>query len=225
VKVAAPARRASRARRAAGEQADRPLVLVVDDDNSVRRALSALLRSVGLEVETFASAQEFLAFARPDRPCCLVCDMRLPGQSGLDLQESLTAQHADMAIIFITGYGTVHQSVRAMRAGALHFLEKPFEDQDFLDAVYQALLREQGRRRARDERSDIERRFAALTEREREVLHLVVAGLPNKKIAAQLGTSEKTVKVHRGHMMEKMHAASLAELVQLAGKAALSPPH
>lgn len=192
-----------------------PLVYVLDDDASVRSSLERLVRSVGLEVRSFPSAAEFLSHGREDRPCCLVVDVRMPGLSGLDLQETLSESGWTAPIIFITGHGTVPMSVRAMRAGAVNFLQKPFEDQEILDSIHQAVERETQAFRERVWRLEIERRFGSLTPREREVFSLVVSGFPNKRIAGKLGTSEKTVKVHRARVMEKMHAESLAALVRM----------
>jgi RNA polymerase sigma factor (sigma-70 family) len=193
-----------------------PLIYVLDDDASVRASLERLMRSVGLEVRSFPSAAEFLSQGREDRPSCLVIDVRMPGLSGLDLQETLTASGWTAPIIVITGHGTVPMSVRAMRAGAVNFLQKPFEDQEILDSIHLAVERETRAFRERARRLEIERQLNALTPREREVFFLVVAGLPNKRIAGKLGTSEKTIKVHRARVMEKMHAESLAALVRMA---------
>jgi FixJ family two-component response regulator len=193
-------------------------VFVVDDDAPMRESLKNLIRSVGLRAELFASAQEFLRSKRPDAPGCLVLDVRLPGLSGLDLQRRTTEAGLEIPIIFITGHGDIPMSVRAMKAGAVEFLTKPFRDQDLLDAIQQAL---EWDRKARDQRAAIEelrRRFAWLTPREREVMARVVAGLLNKQIAAELGTSETTVKIHRHHVMEKMEAGSLPELVRMADR-------
>src|SRR5688572_13998525 len=195
--------------------ASSPIVYVLDDDGAVRQALERLVRSVGLDVRTFPSAAEFLAAARANRPSCLVVDVRMPGLSGLDLQESLSASGWSSPIIFITGYGTVPLSVRAMRAGAVDFLQKPFEDQQILDSIRAAIEREMDAWGARVRRSEIEKQMGTLTPREREVFVLVVSGLPNKRIAGQLGTSEKTIKVHRARVMEKMCAGSLAALVRM----------
>lgn len=201
--------------------ASRPLVCILDDDASVRNSLERLVRSVGLDVQSFPSALEFLNHGLTDRPACLVVDVRMPGLSGLDLQDTLAATGWTSPIIFITGHGTVPLCMRAMRAGAMNFLQKPFEDQEILDSIHQALDREMASRRQRERRSEIERHLGVLTRREREVFGLVVAGLPNKRIASQLGTSEKTVKVHRGRVMEKTGADSLAALVQMAYEAGL----
>lgn len=196
-----------------------PLVCVLDDDAAVRKSLERLIRSVGLEVRSFPSASEFLNHAPEDRPSCLVVDVRMPGLSGLDLQETLTASGWQAPMIFITGHGTVPMSVRAMRAGAVNFLQKPFEEQEILDSIHQAIEREMGAFRQRARHLEIERQLSALTPREREVFSLVVAGLPNKRIASKLGTSEKTIKVHRARVMEKMNAESLPALVRMAFEA------
>jgi len=192
------------------------MVFVVDDDASMREALRSLLRSVGLQVELFASAQEFLLRKRPEAPSCLVLDVRLPGISGLDFQRQLTEANVPIPIIFITGHGDIPMSVRAMKAGAVEFLTKPFRDQDLLDAVQLALERDRERRQREAELSILRKRLELLTPREREVLPLVVSGLPNKQIAAEIGTSETTVKVHRSQLMRKMNAESLPELVRMA---------
>jgi FixJ family two-component response regulator len=199
-------------------------VFVVDDDPAVRKALQRLFRSAGLQVETFAEAREFLAARRPDTPCCLVQDLRLPGISGLDLQEKLAAAHLDLPIIFLTGFGTVPESVRAMKGGAVEFLEKPVDKQTLLAAVNQALAWNRQERQEKSEMTAIERRLAALTPRERQVLALVAAGKLNKEIAWDLGTTEKTIKVHRGRVMQKLNCPSLAELVRLADRAGIYPP-
>jgi FixJ family two-component response regulator len=193
-------------------------VFVVDDDDSIREALSSLVRSVGLRVETFASAQDFLRHPRPEGPGCLVSDVRLPGLSGLDLQRELADAGQDIPIIFITGHGDIPMSVRAMKAGAAEFLPKPFRDQDLLDAIAQALERDGTSRQTRAEVSEIRRRYATLTGREQETMALVVKGMLNKQSAADLGISEITIKVHRRHIMQKMMASSLAELVRMAAK-------
>ena len=193
-------------------------VFVVDDDAAMRDSLKDLIRSVGLRVELYASAQDFLRSERPDVPGCLVLDVRMPGLSGLDLQRRLTEAGVSMPIIFISGHGDVPMTVRALKAGALEFLTKPFRDQDLLDAIQQALDRDC---QARDERAATEavhRRFASLTPRERDVMAKVVAGLLNKEIAAEFRTSETTVKTHRRQVMEKMGANSLPELVRMADR-------
>jgi RNA polymerase sigma factor (sigma-70 family) len=195
-----------------------PVVCVIDDEESVRRAIERLVRSVHLDVETFASAPEYLQRKLGDRPTCLIVDVRLPGLSGLDLQEDLLAHGLTQPIIFITGHGTIPMSVRAMKAGAIHFLQKPFEDQELLDALHQALEQEMLACQTRAERAQIRQCFQTLTPRERQVLDLVVAGLANKRIGSELGTSEKTIKVHRSRVMQKMGASSLPDLVRLSGK-------
>ena len=192
------------------------MVFVVDDDTSLRESLKNLIRSVGLRVEAFASAQEFLRSKRPNVPSCLVLDVRLPGLSGLDLQKRMAEADVEIPIIFITGHGDIPMTVQAMKAGAVEFLTKPFRDQDLLDSIQQALERD---RKAREQRAEIEglrRRFDLLTPREGEVMALMVAGLLNKQIAAELGASETTVKIHRHRVMEKLGAGSLAELVRMA---------
>ena len=194
------------------------IVYVVDDDSSVREAIKSLIRSVGLRVETFGTAQEFLHSARPDAPGCVVLDVRLPGLSGLDLQRELAAHGIYLPVIFITGHGDIPMSVRAMKAGALEFLTKPFRDQDLLDAIQQALERDRSARQQRSETAEVRERFDSLTAREREVMGLVVSGLLNKQIAGELGTSEVTIKIHRSQVMKKMGAGSLAELVKMTEK-------
>src|SRR5579863_1273195 len=198
------------------------IVFVVDDDASVRNALKSLIRSVGLQVELFGSAQEFLQSKRPNVPSCLVLDIRLPGISGLDFQSKRAEADDPIPIIFITGHGDIRMSVRAMKAGAVEFLTKPFRDQDLLDAIHVALERDRARRQREDEIATLKDRFEWLTPREREVLPLVVSGLPNKQIAAEIGTSETTVKVHRGQLMRKMGADSLPELVRMAERIGVS---
>jgi len=193
-------------------------VFVVDDDESVRDSLRSLIRSAGLSVETFASAQQFLASAHSHEPSCLVLDVRLPGLNGLDLQRRLAETRIDTPIVFITGHGDIPMSVRAMKAGAVEFLTKPFRDEDLLDAIQQAVERNRVARRQQSQLADVRGRYESLTPREREVMALVVSGLLNKQIAAQLGVSEVTIKVHRGQVMQKMRAASLADLVRMSEK-------
>ena len=191
------------------------VVYVVDDDPSVCRALARLIRSVDLDVETFASATAFLDYSVQDRPACLVLDIRLPGPSGLDLQSALIRARRDVPIIFITGHADVPTTVRAMKGGAVDFLEKPFNDQELLDCIQLAISRNRQQRADRAERAELERRRATLTRREREVLALVVTGRLNKEMAGELGIAEKTFKVHRGRVMEKMRAGSVADLVRM----------
>jgi FixJ family two-component response regulator len=198
------------------------LVFVVDDDISVRRSLGVLIRSIGLESEAFPSAQAFLDHPLPDRPCCLVLDLRLPGPSGLDLQLALLKRSRTIPIIFISGHGDVPITARAMKGGAIDFLSKPFNDQDLLDAVQRALAKDRLARAEAAERAVIERHVATLTPRERQVMLLVVRGLLNKQIAGELGAAEKTIKIHRGRMMQKMEAGSVAELVRMTEKVGLS---
>jgi len=191
------------------------IVFVVDDDPSIREAIKSLITLVGLRVETFGSAQEFLRNERPDLPGCVVLDVELPGLSGLDLQRELAAHGIKLPIIFITGYGDIPMSVRAMKAGATEFLTKPFRDQDLLDAIQQALERDRAARLHSKEIAGLRQRFDALTSREREVMNLVVGGWLNKQIGFELKISEITVKIHRGRVMGKMGAQSLAELVRM----------
>jgi FixJ family two-component response regulator len=200
------------------------LVFVVDDDAPMRASLQNLLRSVGLRVEAFASAQEFLRSTRPDVPSCLVLDVRLPGLSGLELQQRLAEGDMAMPIIFITGHGDIPMTVQAMKAGAVEFLTKPFRDQALLDAIQQALARDRQAREQQTKSEELRRRYRSLTPREREVMALVVAGLLNKQIAGELGTSEASVKVHRQHVMEKMGAGSLAALVRMADRLGIPTP-
>ena len=192
------------------------MVFVVDDDPSVREALSGLIRSVGLQVQTFASAQEFLRRPHSEATACLVLDVRLPGLSGLDLQGELTNAGEQIPIIFITGHSDVPMSVRAMKAGAVEFLPKPFREQDLLDAIREALERDKLSRTKREEFELLRKRYQTLTSREREVMTLVVRGMPNKQVAAELKVSEITVKVHRHSIMQKMQAGSLPELVRMS---------
>jgi FixJ family two-component response regulator len=197
------------------------VVYVVDDDDAVRRSLARLIRSVGLTVETFPSAKAFLEHRPPDRPACLVLDLRLPGPSGLDLQAALGDTQSTLPIIFITGHGNVPASVRAMKGGAIDFLQKPFNDQDLLDGVHRGLARSRAAWAEGAERAVVQGRLDMLTTRERQVLILVVAGKLNKQIAAELGAAEKTVKVHRGRVMKKMQAESVADLVRMTQKVEL----
>ena len=197
-----------------------PIVFVLDDDLSVREALRSLIRSVGLRCETFASATEFLHYQRSDEPACLVLDVQLPDGSGLELPTELRQAGADIPIIFITGHGTIPMGVRAMKSGAQEFLTKPFSEQELLDAIQQALLRDRAARADRAELRALQDRFARLTARERDVFGLVVAGRMNKEIAAELGTAEQTIKQHRGRVMQKLGARSVADLVHLAERLA-----
>ncbi|MFG1397990.1 response regulator transcription factor [Xanthobacter sp. VTT E-85237] len=199
-----------------------PLVIVIDDDADLRTALSSLFRSVGLRVELFGSAAELLAAKLPDVPRCLVLDIRLPGVSGLDFQAQLAKSATDMPIIFMTGHGDIPMSVRAMKAGAVDFLTKPFRDQDMLDAVTTALDADRARREAHKAVSVVEQSYATLTAREKQIMALVTSGLMNKQVAAEVGLSEITVKIHRGHVMRKMEAKSLADLVRMAQTLGLS---
>ncbi len=195
-----------------------PTVFVVDDDSAVRESLDSLLRSVGLRVESFSSASEFLRQKAPEAPACLVLDVRLPGLSGLDLQREMLGAERAVPIIFITGHGDIPMSVRAMKAGAVEFLTKPFRDQDLLDAIHQAVERDRAALQRRAELAELRARYELVTPREREVMGLVVGGMLNKQIAARLGTTVITVKIQRGSVMKKMQAASIADLVRLSEK-------
>jgi FixJ family two-component response regulator len=198
------------------------VVSVIDDDVSLRHALGGLIRSIGLQVELFGSAQEFLNRRPPDRPGCMTLDIRLPGMSGLDLQRHVAEVGIRIPIIFVTGQGDIAMTVRAMKAGAVDFLTKPFREQELLDAVVYAVERDRLRRQQEAEATTLQEHFRSLSSREREVLNLVISGLLNKQVAAEIGTTEATVKFHRGQLMRKMSADSLADLVRMAAKLGLS---
>ena len=203
---------------------EQPVVFVIDDDPSMRDSLQDLLQSVGMEARVFKSTQEFLRAERPDAPGCLVLDVRLPGQSGLDFQRTLAASGIELPIVFISGHGDIPMTVRAMKAGAVEFLAKPFRDQDLLDAIQGGIERDRARRGDAALVAQLRELFASLTEREREIMALVVAGRQNKQIAAELGVSEVTVKAHRGQIVRKMKAKSLPELVRMADRLGVPAP-
>ena len=201
----------------------KPTIFIVDDDPSVRESTELMLKSVGFNVKTFVSAQDFLKANLQEDLGCLILDVRMPGISGLDLQEKLVSAKTPLPVIFITGHGTVPMSVRAMKAGAVDFLQKPFEEQDLLDAINRAITQQRERKSKKDEADKLQQRLKALTSREYEVFSLLVTGMANKEIAHKLGTSERTVKAHRAQIMEKMNAGSLADLIHFAEKLKTHP--
>ncbi len=209
--------------RSQGSSTDQPIVYIIDDDVSIQEMLSSLVRSIGLQAQVFGSAVDLLRGKLPNVPSCLVLDIRLPGLSGLDLQEELAKANIRIPIVFMTGHGDIPMTVKAMKAGAVDFLTKPFRDQDLLDAVTKALDHDQIRRRREGDIADLRIRFESLTPRERQVMSFVTAGLMNKQTAAEVGLSEITVKIHRGNVMKKMGAKSVADLVRMAGALELKP--
>lgn len=209
--------------RSQGSSTDQPIVYIIDDDVSIQEMLSSLVRSIGLQAQVFGSAVDLLRGKLPNVPSCLVLDIRLPGLSGLDLQEELAKANIRIPIVFMTGHGDIPMTVKAMKAGAVDFLTKPFRDQDLLDAVTKALDHDQIRRRREGDIADLRIRFELLTPRERQVMSFVTAGLMNKQTAAEVGLSEITVKIHRGNVMKKMGAKSVADLVRMAGALELKP--
>jgi FixJ family two-component response regulator len=200
-----------------------PTVFIIDDDRGMRQSMQDLVESVGLRAESFATGEEFLRRKRTNDPSCLVLDVRLPQMSGLDFQRQLAETGVQIPIIFVTAHGDVPMSVRALKSGAVEFLTKPFRDQDLLDAIQQALQRDRAAREQQAEMHDLQVRYRGLTAREREVMTLVVSGMLNKQIASEIGASEATVKIHRGHVMQKMQAGSIVDLVRMADKLKLSP--
>jgi FixJ family two-component response regulator len=206
------------------KSADLPTVFIIDDDAGVRESIQDLLESVGLRARSFATTEEFLHSQRADGPSCLVLDVRLPGMSGLDFQLKLAETGIQIPIIFLTGHADIPMTVKAMKSGAVEFLTKPFREQELLDAIQQALARDRTIREQQGEMEGLRKRYETLTAREREVMGLVVTGMLNKQIASELGASETTVKIHRGHMMQKMQAGSVAELVRMADKVKLPNP-